>query len=110
MTSIPVGLAPAVKGARKRGQTITWVDEDGAVVDLTSATITAVRILVSDATRAEVAITGTLAVVSGPAGTFTWAYSALDVLVDAYYQVRFLATYPDTLVTKNFWADWRVHP
>ena len=70
-----MSLAPAIQYARKRTQTITWKDDDGAAIDLTGATITGII----ERAGVQTAITGTLSLVTAASGIFSWAFSAADV-------------------------------
>lgn len=99
-------LADAVQGALRPAQTITWVREDGEAENLTGATITG-RIV--DAAGVGRAIAGTLAVVNGAEGIFTWAYAAGDVANAGAQQVQFNAAFgaPPT-PARTFVAAWYV--
>ena len=100
-------LPPRVKGSRKRTLTITWLDTNGEIVDLSGATITGDLQNLTAGTAAT-AITGTLALVTAASGIFSWAMSAADVGTLGAYKVQFKATYSDTLCEKTLVANWEV--
>ena len=83
-----MALAPAIHGALRPGQTITWVREDGQPEDLTGATLTGTlyRRMLSE----QRAITGILTIVDAINGVFRWEYDLADVIAGTY------------LVTKKF--------
>ena len=100
-----MALADGVVAARHIGQTITWTDEDGTVLDLTGATITGfVRPNHSGTVRA---IDGVLVLSDAVNGVFTWAYGANDVSEYGDFEVQFVATY--TLLEKTILMAWHVH-
>jgi hypothetical protein len=84
-----MALAPAVAGALRPSQVITWTREDGSAEDLTGATITGTLKPRGGTTRA---IAGTLTVTTAASGIFTWAYDAADV-VAGLYEVQFNAAF-----------------
>lgn len=104
-----MALAPAIQGARKRGQTITWSNDDGQAEDLTGLTLSG-RIKKTDGVATIRAIDGTLTVTDGPAGEFTWAYGSTDVSEADTFEVQFVAVDGSELKLKTFAAEWTVHP
>lgn len=102
-----MGLAPAIAGATRPGQQITWLDGDGAPVDLTGATITGrMKNKSSGQTRD---ITGLLTVNDGPNGVFTWTYDTEDVETAGGYAVQFTADYSEApSPERNVIAAWTV--
>jgi hypothetical protein len=100
-------LAKAVQYARKRSQTITWKDEDGAAINLTGAVLTGII----ERDGVQTAITGTLALSVAASGIFTWAYSAADVAVPGTFYVWFRAKYAsDSLSEISYRTEWKVLP
>lgn len=100
-------LSDAVEGARYIAQQITWTDEDGTVVDLTGATITGYKRRIGSST--EVALDGTLSLVTAASGIFSWAYGAVDVGTAGQFIVQFIATYGGGLKEKTLVQPWQVH-
>jgi len=101
-----MALANAVQGARHTAQTITWKDADGAVVDLTGATITA-RIRAKRLNTITFAATGVFALVAlGATGIFTWTYSVADVANAGLFEVQFKATFTQYDLTLT--TGWEV--
>lgn len=101
-----MALSAAVQHSRKRSQTITWKDDDGAAVTLTGATITGII----DRGGTQTAITGVLTVTGATTGVFTWAYSAADVAQAGSFHVQFRAKYADSLSEISYRMPWRVLP
>lgn len=102
-----MSLASAIQHARKRGQIITWTDEDGAAIDLTGSTVTGII----DRNGVQTAITGTLTLSGTPTnGIFTWAYSAADVAQAGTFFVQFRAKYSDHLSEISHRTQWIVLP
>lgn len=101
-----MSLAPAIQYARKRTQTITWHDDDGAAIDLTGATITGII----ERNGIQTAITGTLALSVAASGIFTWAYSAADIAQAGTFFVQFRAKYSDHLSEISYRMQWTVLP
>jgi len=103
-----MALETAIEGGRHTAQSITFARADDATQNLTGATLTGtIRNL---RTGVEQAITGMLAVTVAATGTFTWAYSAADVLTAGDYHVQFTATYGDGSSDRSTWLDWSVLP
>lgn len=102
-----MGLAPAIAGATRPGQSITWLDGDGSPVDLTGATITGkMRNKHSGQTRD---ITGVFTVTDGSAGVFVWIYDVGDVATAGAYAVQFTAAYSSApSPERNIIASWNV--
>ncbi len=101
-----MALANAVQGARHTAQQITWKDADGAVVDLTGATITA-RIRAKALKTISFTSDGVFTLVAaGANGVFTWKYSANDIATAGKYEVQFKAAYTDYDLTLT--TDWEV--
>lgn len=85
-------LTDAFEGARHTAQTISCLDDDDNIIDLTGATISA-RIEDRE-TGIKRASDGTFALVAGGAtGKFNWTYGAVDVGTLGAYWVQFKATY-----------------
>lgn len=99
-----MALQPAVQNDRHTGQQITWYAGDSAKKNLTGATITGKII---NAAGTATAIAGTLTVVDGPNGVFTWAYAAADTATAGAFRVQFTATY--ALADSSFTAEWTVY-
>ena len=102
-----MGLAPAIAGATRPGQQITWLDGDGLPVDLTGATITGkMKNKNSGQTRD---ITGLLTLTDASNGVFTWTYDVGDVATAGAYVVQFTATYGSApSPERNIIAGWTV--
>jgi hypothetical protein len=98
-------LANAIQYARKRSQTITWTDEDGTAINLTGATLRAIK---WDRNENETSVTGTLTLVTAASGIFTWAYSEYDVATAGTFMVQFIANYPGSLAELSYRTPWRV--
>lgn len=100
-----MALSNGVLGARQRAQSVTWTDESGTAINLTSATLSGnIRSLQTGAIRA---IDGTLAITTAASGIFSWTYGANDVGESGDFKVQFKAQYasqPD----KTYITDWRV--
>lgn len=106
VNQIPTQLLPnGIEGATHSPLLITWKDGDSTAIDLSGAMITA-RIR-NTKTRATHDSTGSLAVVNGPAGMFSWAY-ALGDLVKGDYEVQFTATYEDNSYEATPLLFWKV--
>lgn len=91
-----------VQGATRIPLRLTWVDTNGAAVDLTGATITAR--MTNDGTTVR-AVTGSLNVVNpGTAGQFDWDFSAADVATAGVWQVQFTATFSGNEYHRSFSA------
>ena len=102
-----MALAPAVQHARKRLQTITWEDDDGAAIDLTGSTITGII----ERGGVQTAITGTFALVTATSGIFSWTYSAADVSQAGTFFSQFRAKYSsDSKSEISYRTQWRVLP
>ena len=102
-----MALAPAVQHSRKRTQTITWKDDDGAAIDLTGATITGIV----ERAGVQTAITGTLTLVTAASGIFSWAFSAADVAQAGMFFVQFRAKYTSGSLSEiSYRTQWRVLP
>lgn len=101
-------LPPVVKGARHTGQLLTWTDTNGAVHDLTGATITGRIRDVNNPSDSGRAITGALTVTDATNGKFTWAYSDVDVSTVGLFFVQFTATYIGGLKDISFSQTWAV--
>lgn len=102
-------LASAVQGGRKPPQLITWEQEDGAIANLTGATLTG-KIRDRD-TGAVRAIEGALTVIDGEAGQFLWTYAPEDVANAGEFDVQFSAAYdegPTPAIT--FLTLWTIQP
>ena len=102
-------LEPVVAGATRPSQLITWLDSEGAPLDLTGATITGcIQSLTNGETRA---IMGFLIVTNPMAGQFRWDYGADDVQSEGSYLAQFTATYPlGPTVARSRAAYWTVEP
>lgn len=104
-----MSLNPAILGDRHSGQIVTWSLAATSPLSpkvLTGATITGT---ITDAEGTSTrAITGTLAVVDGANGIFSWAYSAADTGTVGKFTVQFTATYPDGKADSSFEFDWEV--
>lgn len=86
-----MALANAVAGALRPSQVISWLDGDGAPVNLTGATLTGkIR---SELTGDVRDIAGTLTVTDAAAGVFVWDYAPADVAESGCFVVQFTATY-----------------
>jgi hypothetical protein len=99
-----MALAPAIQGAKRPSQLITWTDETGAPLDLSGAVITArIRNLSTGQIRDS---NGTFVIVSPLNGSFRWDYSTEDVAEAGTYEVQFTASFPSepsparTIVTR----------
>ena len=103
-----MALSSGVVGARHLAQQITWTDEDGTVLDLTSATITGVKRNTGDNTS--LALDGTLALVTATSGIFSWTYGAVDVGAAGKFEVQFTATYTGgaTDLERTLVHNWEV--
>ncbi len=101
-----MSLDGAVQDAILPVQTIIWNDQNGNAVDLSTATITGQIENVS--TGVAKAITGVFVVTDGPAGTFTWTYSAADVGTGGAHRVQFTATFAGG-DSKTILEDWFVY-
>lgn len=97
-------LQKGIVGATYSGQRITWTESpDGDVHVLTGATITG---RLEDANGVARAIQGTLVVVDGVNGAFTWDYHAND-LVAGTYKVQFKAAFGGEY-DLTFHEEWTV--
>ena len=85
-----MSLAAAVAGALRPSQSISWTRADGNAENLTGATLTGKICNESGITRA---IAGTLAVIDGAGGVFSWSYAAEDVAAPGTFTVQFTATF-----------------
>jgi hypothetical protein len=101
-----MALSNAVVGARHTAQRITWQDADGDPLNLTGATLTGRRLNLESGIAA--AVDGTLSVIDGPAGVFSWDYGENDVATAAVYQVQFTATFGGGEADKTLAELWEV--
>ena len=101
-----MALSNAVQGATHTAQRLTWVDGDGDPLNLTGATVTG-RLL-DLATGTARAITGTLQVLDGEAGLFSWDYGAADVATAGAFNVQFVATFGGGESDKTLAELWLV--
>ena len=100
-----MALAPAIAGALRPSQVITWTRDDGTAEDLTGATITGTLKPSGGVVRA---IAGTLTVTTAASGIFTWAYAAADV-VAGMYEVQFNAAFAATPTpARTYITSWLV--
>lgn len=99
-----MALAPAIVGAKRPSQTITWTDQDGDAFTLTGATITA-RIRrngVGVASDGTFTVTGT--------NTFRWDYSTADVAEAGLFEVQFNAAFgSNPTPARTIKAIWTVY-
>lgn len=102
-----MGLADGVVSSRRTGQTITWKDEDGTVLDLTGTTVTG---FIKDRDNGTTkAINGTLTLAGDPTtGVFTWAYGTTDIDTAGRFKVQFIATQGAT-ADRSIPTNWLVH-
>lgn len=92
------------EGTTHIGLTITWLDGDGAALNLTGATLTGrIKDLATGTARN---IAGTLALVTAASGIFSWTMDAADVVAGVYH-VQFTATFASN-PARTFRATWRV--
>ena len=101
-----MALSNAVQGATHTAQRLTWVDGDGDPLNLTGATVTG-RLL-DLATGTARAITGTLQVLDGEAGLFSWDYGAADVATAGAFNAQFVATFGGGESDKTLAELWLV--
>ena len=101
-----MALAKAVQGAQHTAQQITWTDDSGTAVDLTSSTITG---KIRDASGTVRDIDGSLDLVTAASGIFTWTYGDLDVGTDGTFEVQFVATFAGPLDDKTTIHSWLVY-
>jgi len=102
-----MALATAIRGARHRGQKITWTSSDSipGVIDLTGATLTGKkRNLLSDEVTT---IEGTLEKLTAP-NEMQWIYAAEDVASEGDFEVQFIASYNDGTEERSFIENWKV--
>lgn len=86
-----MALSNAVQGATRTVQRITWQDADGDPLNLTGATLSG---RIKDLSTSEARnVAGTLTVLDGPAGLFSWDYGAADVTTAGAFNVQFVATW-----------------
>lgn len=85
-----MALANAVQGALRPSPLITWLDDTGAPVNLTGATITA---RIRNGRGESRAATGLFTVTDAAAGVFRWDLSAEDVEEAGVFHVQFTASY-----------------
>jgi len=99
-----MGLANAVKGSDRIGQTVTW----SPIVDITGAILTGIiRTNPSDSDN-ERTIDGTLTMSDGTAGQFMWTYGETDVGTAGTFWVKFTANFGDKEAVSR-WEKWRVY-
>lgn len=101
-----MALALAVAGATRPGQSITWLDGDGAPVDLTGATITGKKRNRNSGTVSN--IVGLLTVTSAANGVFVWTYDLADVDTAGLYVVQFTASFGSAALERTIITDWAV--
>lgn len=100
-----MALPHAVVGATHTAPVITWKEIGGTVHDLTAATLTG---RIEDVSNVGRAIQGTLSVVSGPGGTFSWEYHANDVATAGVHEVQFTATFAGGKFDRTIPTKWIV--
>lgn len=86
-----MALAHAIAGAQRPSQVITWLRGDGNPENLTGATMTGK--IVDVRTNVTRSIAGTLSVMDGTEGTFSWEYDADDVADAGRFMVQFTASF-----------------
>lgn len=102
-----MALPERVQGAIRPAQVITWTREDGAVENLTGATLTGTLKLWR--TGIARSITGALVVTDAVNGVFTWTPSAADVGTAGRYDAQFTASFASgTTPAKAFSTRWMV--
>ena len=101
-----MALAKAVQGAQHTAQQITWTDDSGTAVDLTSSTVTG---KIRDASGTVRNIDGSLDLVTAADGIFTWTYGDLDVGTDGTFEVQFIATFTGPTDDKTIIHSWLVY-
>lgn len=104
-----MALADAIQGARKRGQVITWTNDDGNPEDLTGLTLSG-NIKKTQGSSIIKTIDGTLAIVDAEAGQFSWAYGETDVGEADEFTVQFVGLDGSQLKLKTYPTPWTVHP
>jgi hypothetical protein len=104
-----MALAAAVAGALRPSQLIVWERTDGALENLTGATITGKIRNQRDGVTRDIA--GVLTVVDGAAAQFRWDYAVADVAEADTFWVQFTATFADSPTpARTFAAEWSVEP
>lgn len=91
-------ISPLYVGEAHRPLSVTWQDDSGAALDLTTATLTVRFSGVAGSTGFNG--TGTFNITSAATGKFTYTLSATDVAVAGTWNLQFIATYGDG--TKQF--------
>lgn len=100
-------ISDALQGARHTAQTITWLDDQGNVKDLTGATVTA-RIEPQAGGAAQAATGAFTLVGDGSTGQFTWTYGQADVATAGGFNVQFKATFAGDSFDLSRKVEWRV--
>jgi hypothetical protein len=100
-------ISDALQGARHTAQTITWLDDQGNVKDLTGATVTA-RIEPQAGGTVRAADGAFSLVGGGTTGQFTWTYGQADVGTVGRFNVQFKATFAGDSFDLSRKIEWRV--
>jgi len=106
-----MALSPAIQGAKRPSQSITWTRDDSAdtAENLTGATITAEILREGELTSEDV--TGSFVITNAASGVFRWDYSTADVAEPGTHRVQFTATFSETpTVAKTLIEAWTVEP
>lgn len=103
-----MALAGVVEGARHVAQQITWKDDAGNVVDISSSTLTGK--LKNRSTGTVTDVDGSLDFeTDGSDGVFNWTYGVNDVGTPGNYYVQFIATFGDSSTDKTLQEEWVVY-
>lgn len=104
-----MAIPSAVEGEKGRVITFTAYKKGTETVqDITGATMTGIIETIPGPDYTVRAVSGTLAVVSGTAGTFSWTWNTTDTGTDGKFTVQFIATIGSTVIYKSFPQPWEV--
>ena len=89
-------LSPIRIGETHPVWNVTWTVDGGAALNISGSTITGKLQPIGGG--ADVTLGGAFAIVSGPAGTFTYTPVAADLATAGTYQLQFKAVFGDATV------------
>lgn len=104
-----MALEPAVEGAKRPSQVITWTDQDGNAFDLTNATITAriTNLQTGESANSD----GAFILTDAPNGGFRWDYGTNDVATSGKFAVQFTAVFSSGVTpARTIKENWTVYP
>ena len=104
-----MALPDAVQNEKGREVTLTAYKRGTSTIqDITSATMTGIIETTPGPTYTVRNISGTLAVLVGSNGTFTWTWNLTDTGTAGKFTVQFIATIGSSIIYRSFPESWEV--